>query len=98
MTIVTTRPTQVADTSVAVLGVDSYSNDEVLIEPWQAHRELQDLGAAVWLTRYQMFALTRHDRVVKALGRQRVLVDIRRHDEQRYEPSASGQHALQRRH
>jgi hypothetical protein len=97
MTIVTTRPTQVADTSVQASGVDSYSN-EVLIEPWQAHRELQDLGAAVWLTRYQMFALTRYDRAVKALGRHRVLVGIRRHDEQRYEPGASGQHALQRRH
>lgn len=43
MTIVTTRPTQVADTSAPVLGVDSYSN-EVLIGSWQAHRELQDLG------------------------------------------------------
>jgi hypothetical protein len=97
MTIVTNRPTQVAETSVPVSGVDPYS-DEVLIEPWQAYRELRDLGAAVWLTRYQMFALTRYDSEVKASRRQRVLVGIRRHDEQRYESDASSQHALQRRH
>ena len=31
------------------------------------YRELQGLGSAVWLTQYQMFALTRYDSVIRAL-------------------------------
>ena len=46
--------------------VDPYS-DEVLIDPWEMYRELQNLGSAVWLKRDQMFALTRYDSVVRAL-------------------------------
>src|SRR5262249_5894616 len=67
MTIVPSKPAQVADAGVPVSGIDPYS-DEILIEPWGAYRELQDLGAAVWLARYQTFALTRYDSVVKALA------------------------------
>ena len=67
MTIVSNQPTQVGRTRVPVSDIDPYA-DEVLIEPWNAYRDLQDLGAAVWLGRYQMFALTRYDRVVKALA------------------------------
>ena len=63
----TTQPTQVVETRVPVSEIDPYS-DEVLIEPWDAYRELQALGPAVWLARYQMFALTRYDSVVKALA------------------------------
>jgi cytochrome P450 len=46
--------------------LDPYS-DEVLIEPWGAYAELQRLGSAVWLTKYQMFALARYDSVIRAL-------------------------------
>jgi cytochrome P450 len=67
MTIVSSQPKQVAQTRVPVSDIDPYS-DEVLIEPWDAYRQLQDLGAAVWLARYQMFALSRYDSVVKALA------------------------------
>ena len=66
MTVVSNQPTQVAR-SVPVSDIDPYS-DEVLIEPWDAYGNLQDLGAAVWLARYQMFALMRYDSVVKALA------------------------------
>jgi cytochrome P450 len=46
--------------------IDPYSN-EVLIDPWRTYAELQSLGPAVWLTKHQMFALTRYDSVVRAL-------------------------------
>jgi cytochrome P450 len=46
--------------------LDPYS-DEALIDPWGAYAELQRLGSAVWLTKYQMFALTRYDSVLRAL-------------------------------
>ncbi len=31
------------------------------------YRELQNLGSAAWLARYEMFALTRYDSVIRAL-------------------------------
>ena len=46
--------------------LDPYS-DETLIDPWPAYAELQRLGSAVWLAKYQMFALTRYDSVMRAL-------------------------------
>jgi cytochrome P450 len=46
--------------------LDPYS-DETLIDPWPAYAELQRLGLAVWLAKYQMFALTRYDSVMRAL-------------------------------
>src|ERR1700680_3815093 len=46
--------------------IDTYS-DAAPIEPWDMYRELQSLGSAVWLRRYQMFALTRYDSVSRAL-------------------------------
>jgi cytochrome P450 len=46
--------------------LDPYSA-EVLIDPWKVYAELQRLGAAVWLTKHEMFALTRYDSVVRAL-------------------------------
>jgi cytochrome P450 len=45
---------------------DPYS-DEALVEPWEVYRKLQNLGAAVWLSKYQIFALTRYDSVARAL-------------------------------
>jgi hypothetical protein len=39
MTIVSNQTTQAAQTRVPVSDIDPYS-DEVLIEPWQAYREL----------------------------------------------------------
>jgi cytochrome P450 len=65
MTIVPNKPTH--DTHVPISNIDPYS-DEVLIEPWDSYQALHDLGPAVWLTRYQMFALTRYDSVAKALA------------------------------
>jgi cytochrome P450 len=52
--------------SCPVSELDPYS-DEVLSDPWGAYAELQRLGSAVWLTKYQMFALTRYDSVLRAL-------------------------------
>jgi cytochrome P450 len=46
--------------------LDPYS-DDTLNEPWQAYAELQRSGAAVWLSKYGMFALTRYDSVLRAL-------------------------------
>ena len=46
---------------IPVSQLDLYS-DDALVEPWQ-----QDLGSAVWLAKYQMFALTRYDSVIRAL-------------------------------
>jgi cytochrome P450 len=46
--------------------IDPYSK-EVLIDPWETFADLQRLGSAVWLTKYEKFALTRYDDVVRAL-------------------------------
>ena len=67
MTIMSNEPMQIPDGRVPVSDIDPYS-DATLMEPWGAYRELQDLGPAVWLSRYQMFALTRYDSVMRALS------------------------------
>jgi cytochrome P450 len=41
--------------------------DEALVEPWETYTVLQNLGSAVWLEKYGMFALTRYDSVIRAL-------------------------------
>jgi cytochrome P450 len=41
--------------------------DEALAEPWETYTALQSLGSAVWLEKYEMFALTRYDSVIRAL-------------------------------
>jgi cytochrome P450 len=41
--------------------------DQALVEPWETYTVLQNLGSAAWLTKYEMFALTRYDSVVRAL-------------------------------
>jgi cytochrome P450 len=45
---------------------DPYA-DAALLDPWPGYKKLRDAGPAVWLTRYQMFALTRYDSVRRAL-------------------------------
>ena len=45
---------------------DPYT-DEALTSPWEMYRELRSLGSAVWLNKYEMFALTRYDSVERAL-------------------------------
>ena len=45
---------------------DPYS-DAALLDPWPGYRKLRDAGPAVWLTKYEMFALTRYDMVRRAL-------------------------------
>jgi cytochrome P450 len=46
--------------------LDPYT-DRALLNPWPLYRELREMGPAVWLEKYAMFALTRYDVVVKAL-------------------------------
>jgi cytochrome P450 len=45
---------------------DPYS-DEALLDPWLGYKRLRDAGPAVWLRKYEMFALTRYDSVRRAL-------------------------------
>jgi cytochrome P450 len=45
---------------------DPYT-DEALLEPWPGYRQMRDAGPAVWLPKYEMFALTRYDSVRRAL-------------------------------
>ena len=46
--------------------LDPYA-DQTLLNPWPLYRELREMGPAVWLEKYRMFALTRYDAVVKVL-------------------------------
>jgi cytochrome P450 len=46
--------------------LDPYT-DHALLNPWPLYRELREMGPVVWLEKYQMFAFTRYDVVVKAL-------------------------------
>lgn len=46
--------------------LDPYS-DGALESPWETYASLQNLGSAVWLSKYEMFALTRYDSVIRAL-------------------------------
>ncbi|GAB2898259.1 cytochrome P450 [Streptomyces mayteni] len=46
--------------------IDLWS-EEVIKAPYAAYRELRDLGPAVWLERYQVYAVTRYDDVYEAL-------------------------------
>ena len=46
--------------------LDPYT-DEALLNPWPLYRELREMGPAVRLGKYGMFALTGYDVVVKAL-------------------------------
>ena len=49
-----------------VSDLDPYA-DEALIDPWPGYAQLQSLGSAAWLSKYQMFALTRYDSVLRTL-------------------------------
>jgi cytochrome P450 len=49
-----------------ISNIDPYS-DRALIDPWPIYAELQNAGPAVWLSKYEMFALVRYDSVFKAL-------------------------------
>jgi cytochrome P450 len=46
--------------------LDPYT-DEALLNPWLLYCELREMGPAVWLEKYGMFALTGYHAVVKAL-------------------------------
>src|SRR5215468_9125231 len=43
-------------------------SDEALLDPYPLFSELRQLGGAVWMSRYDMFALSRYDDVRAALG------------------------------
>jgi cytochrome P450 len=45
---------------------DPYT-DEALLDKWPGYGQLRDAGPAVWLPKYEMFALTRYDSVRRAL-------------------------------
>jgi len=45
---------------------DPYT-DEALLDPWPGYKQLRDTGPAVWLPKYEMFALARYDSVRRAL-------------------------------
>jgi cytochrome P450 len=45
---------------------DPYT-DKALLDPWPGYQHLRDAGPAVWLPKYQMYALTRYDSVRRAL-------------------------------
>jgi hypothetical protein len=38
---------------------DPYADDN-LLDPWAGYREMRDAGPAVWLNKYEMFALARY--------------------------------------
>jgi cytochrome P450 len=46
--------------------LDPYT-DQALLDPWPLYRALREMGPAVWLEKYGMFALAGYDVVVKAL-------------------------------
>ena len=52
--------------AVAWSDYDPYT-DAALLDPWPGYKKLRDAGPAVWLTKYEMFALTRYDSVRRAL-------------------------------
>jgi len=58
--------TSVISVKTPISHLDPYSN-AALIDPWPMYAELQDAGPAVWLSKYEMFALTRYDSALKAL-------------------------------
>jgi cytochrome P450 len=45
---------------------DPYT-DEALLDPWPGYKQMRDAGPAVWLPKYEMFALTRYESVRRAL-------------------------------
>jgi cytochrome P450 len=45
---------------------DPYT-DAALLNPWPGYQQMRNAGPAVWLPKYQMFALTRYDSVRRAL-------------------------------
>lgn len=53
-------------TTAAVSDIDPYGND-FLAEPWDDVATLRQLGAAVWLERYGVHAIARHDDVMPVL-------------------------------
>jgi cytochrome P450 len=46
--------------------LDPYA-DDALLNPWPLYRKLREMGSAVWLEKYRMFALTRYNSVLKVL-------------------------------
>jgi cytochrome P450 len=47
--------------------IDLYATEH-LIDPYPAYRTLRDLGGAVWLSKYEMFVLSRYEDVREALS------------------------------
>jgi cytochrome P450 len=66
MTTLGTRPACSSD-------VDLFS-ERVLAEPWDAYRELRDIGRIAHLARYDLWVLTRYDEVRAALADHRTFI------------------------
>lgn len=72
--------------------------DNFLEDPYQAHRDLREAGCAVWLERYRVWAMARHEQVDAALrdpetycSRRGVgLTDFAREEPWAPEPAARG--------
>jgi cytochrome P450 len=45
---------------------DPYT-DEALLHPWPGYKQMRDAGPAVWLPKYEMFALIQYDSTRRAL-------------------------------
>jgi cytochrome P450 len=64
-----TKDSDLAPTMFSAAAWSNYDpyTDAALLDPWPGYKELRDAGPAVWLTKYEMFALTRYDSVRRAL-------------------------------
>lgn len=70
--------------------------DQALLNPWPLYRELREMGPAVWLEKYRMFALTHYDAVMKALRDWEAFPSsLGVMNERRHEPGAARQHGVQ---
>lgn len=61
-----TASTQTSASRAPESDYDPYA-DHALLDPWPGYRELRDAGPTVWLSRYGMYAMTRHSSVSRVL-------------------------------
>ncbi|WP_098957198.1 cytochrome P450 [Pseudonocardia sp. N23] len=61
-----TAPTRSLPVGVPESDFDPYT-DEALLDPWPGYRQLREAGPTVWLSKYEMFAMTRHSSVRRVL-------------------------------
>ena len=59
-------PMNTSTTGAPTSTLDPYA-DQTLLNSWPQYRELREMGRAVWMEKYRMFALTRYDAIVNVL-------------------------------